>query len=125
MNKNGLFISVIANVLFRSLDHFLKKLLARLNMNLLPLEKLEPLVRSCPFTPILRFINFVSQVEFKYFIGSCNLKFGVSNRVNNNCCMFSLYVKKRKIADFPKRFFCQLKKFNKEISRNYKLKASV
>ena len=58
MYKNDLFISVIVNVLFRNFYYFLKILSTRLNINILSLEKLEPLVRSCPFSQILRFVNF-------------------------------------------------------------------
>lgn len=88
MYKNGLFISVIVNVLFRNVDYFLKMLSTCLNINILPLEKLEPLVRSCPFSPVLRFVNFVYKIVFMFYTLSfddkCNVTFHTSSRVNNN-----------------------------------------
>lgn len=129
MDKNGLYISVIVNMLFRNFDHFLKILSTCLSINISPLEKLEPLVRPCLFNQVLRFVSFVYKIGFKYYTLSfnenCNLKFYISNRVNNNCYAFSLYKKKRKITNIQKRSFCISKKINREISKNYKLKASV
>jgi len=63
MYKNDLFISVIVNMLFRNFYRFLKILSTCLNINISPLEKLEPLVRSCPFRQVLRFVNFIYQIE--------------------------------------------------------------
>jgi hypothetical protein len=74
MDKNGLFISVTVNVLFRNFNLFLKILPTRFNINTLFLEKLEPLVRSCPFSPVLRFVDFVYEIVFKYDTLSFNEK---------------------------------------------------
>ena len=52
-----------------------------------------------------------------------NVTFYISNRVNNNCCALFLY--KKKIINIQKRFFCTPKKINREISKNYKLKANA
>jgi hypothetical protein len=58
------------------------------------------------------------------FNENCNLTFYISNRVNNNCYAFFPY-KKRKIINIQKRSFCTSKKFNREISKNYKLRANA
>jgi len=127
MYKNDLFISVIVNVLFRNFDYFLKMLSTCLNINILPLEKLEPLVRSCPFSQVLRFVNFLYKIVFMCqtlsFNEKCNVTFYRSNRVNNNCYVL-FPCKKRKIINIQKRSFCTSKKINREISKNYKLKAN-
>ena len=128
MYKNDLFISVIVNVLFRNFYHFLKMLSTCLNINILLLEKLEPLVRSCPFSQVLRFVNFIYKIvpmcRILSFNEKCNLTFYTSNRVNNNCYA-SFPCKKRKIISTQKRSFCTSKKINREISKNYKLKANA
>ena len=128
MYKNDLFISVIVNVLFRNFYYFLKMLSTCLNINILPLEKLEPLVRSCPFSQVLRFVNFLYKIVFMChtlsFNEKCNVTFYTSNRVNNNCYA-SFPCKKRKIINIQKRSFCTSKKINREISKNYKLKANA
>lgn len=128
MYKNDLFISVIVNVLFRNFDNFLKMLSTRLNINILLLEKLEPLKRSCPFSQVLRFVNFLYKIVFMCYTLSfnkkCNVTFYISNRVNNNCCAL-FPCKKRKIINIQKRSFCTSKKINREISKNYKLRANV
>jgi hypothetical protein len=128
MYKNDLFISVIVNVLLRNFYHFLRMLSTCFNINILPLEKLEPLVRSCPFIQVLRFVNFLCKIVFMYYTGSfnekCNITFYTSNRVNNNCYA-SFPCKKRKIINIQKRSFCTSKKINREISKNYKLKANA
>ena len=128
MYKNDLFISVIVNVLFRNFYYFLKMLLIRLNINILFLEKLEPLVRSCSFSQVLKFVNFLHKIVFMYysvfFNEKCNVTFYVSNRVNNKCCVLFFY-KKTKIMTIHKRFFCTSKKINREISKNYKLKVNA
>jgi len=59
INKNDLFVSVMVNVLFRNFDHFLKILSTCLNINILFFEKLEPLVKLCPFCEILKFVNYI------------------------------------------------------------------
>lgn len=128
MHKNDLFISVIVNVLFRNFYYFLKMLSICLNINILPLEKLEPLVRSCPFSHVLRFVNFLYKIVFMCYTLSfnekCNVTFYTSNRVNNNCYVL-FPCKKRKIINIQKRSFCISKKINREISKNYKLKANA
>jgi hypothetical protein len=89
MYKNDLFISVIVYVSFRNFYYFLKMLSTCLNINILPLEKLEPLVRSCLFSQVLRFVNFLYKIVFMChtlsFNKKCNVTFYASNRVNNNC----------------------------------------
>ena len=45
MYKNDLSISVMVNMLFRNFDYFLKILSTCSNINILPFEKLEPLVK--------------------------------------------------------------------------------
>lgn len=111
--KNDLFISVIVNVLFRNFYHFLKMLSTRFNLNILPLEKLEPLVRSCPFSQVLRFVNFLYKIVYMCYTLSfnekCNVTFYISNRVNNNCYVL-FPCKKRKIINIQKRSFCTSKK---------------
>jgi len=128
MDNNGLFISVIVNMLFRNFYHFLKLLSTCFNTNILPLEKLEPLVRSCPFSQVLRFVNFLYKIVFMCYTLSfnekCNVTFYISNRVNNNCCAL-FPCKKRKIINIQKRSFCTSKKINREISKNYKLRANA
>ena len=129
MYKNDLFISVIVNLLFRNFYYFLKMLSTCLNINISPLEKLEPLMRSCPFSQVLRFVNFfLSKIVFMCqtlsFNEKCNVTFYTSNRVNNNCYA-SFPCKKRKIINIQKRSFCTSKKTNREISKNYKLKANA
>jgi len=128
MNKNGLFISVIVNVLFRNFYLFLKILFTRLNINISSLEKLELLVKQCLFNQVLRYVSFGDIFEFKLLLSSfnenCNIKFYISNRVNNNSYAFFLY-KKKNYHCFLKRFFCTSKKINREISKKYKLKATA
>jgi hypothetical protein len=58
------------------------------------------------------------------FNENCNLTFYISNRVNNNCYAFFPF-KKRKIINIQKRSFCISKKINREISKNYKLRANA
>jgi len=96
MDNNGLFISVIVNMLFRNFYHFLKLLSTCFNTNILPLEKLEPLVKSCPFCQVS--------------------KFYISNRVNNNCYSSFLYIKK-KILIFKKSFFAHQKKLTEKFQK--------
>lgn len=52
------------------------------------------------------------------------MTFYISNRVNNNCYASFLY-KKRKIINIQKRSFYKSKKINREISKNYKLRANA
>ena len=128
MYKNDLFISVIVNVLFRNFYYFLNMLSTCLSINISPLEKLEPLMRSCPFSQVLRFVNFLYKIVFMCYALSfnekCNVTLYTSNRVNNNC--YALFpCKKRKIINIQKRSFCTSKKINREISKNYKLRANA
>lgn len=59
-----------------------------------------------------------------FFNEKCNIIFDTSNRVNNN--WYVLFpCKKRKIIHIQKRAFCTSKKINREISKNYKLKANA
>ena len=87
--KNDLTTGVIVNVLFRNFYYFLKLLSTCLNLNILPLEKLEPLVRSCSFSQVLRFGNFLDKIAYTcltlFLNEKCNVTFDTSNRVNNNC----------------------------------------
>ena len=85
-------------------------------------------MRSCPFRQVLRFVNFIYKIVLMFytlfFNKNCNLTFYISNRVNNNCYASFPY-KKRKIINIQKRSFCTSKKINREISKNYKLRANA
>ena len=121
MNKNGLFISVMYNMLFIKLSGFLKLLSTYLNINILSLGKLEPLVRPCPFRQVLRFVNFSYKIVLMYYTLSfnekCNLTFYISNRVNNNCCASFPLQKKEKLLIFKKGLFVHQKKLTEKFQK--------